>query len=305
MIQNKILIAGGSGLLAWCWALARTRSENIILLKNRREIPHSYWPVRQVSLNDKEGLLKLIDQEKINLCINCAGMANVEACEASPNEAYYVNSKLAGSLASICSKSDIGFIHISTDHLFSDQRKIYTEIDKPDPQNVYALSKLYGEEEVLSVCKDALIIRSNFYGHGLSYRQSFSDKIILSLMQKKEIRLFEDVTFSPILASNLANISHSLWGLGCRGIFNVSSDDCVTKLQFGKILAETFGLNSRLIVSSMFRDRFDLVRRPRIMSLDNTKAKIALGYSLGSVKDHLKLLKEEKSLNLSFKSGYN
>ena len=79
-------------------------------------------------------------------------------------------------------------------------------------------TKAESEITVLENHKEALIIRTNFYGWGLSYRKSFSDMIIGELRKGKRIKLFEDVFYTPILIDTLVKIVHSMINLREYGI---------------------------------------------------------------------------------------
>jgi len=165
----------------------------------------------------------------------------------------------------------------------------------PEPVNQYGITKWKAEQVVLEACPNALVIRTNFYGWGPKYRQSFTDFIISHLRAGKIIRLFEDVYYSPILISVLVNTIHELIIKGASGIFNVVGDERVSKLSFGKKVAEIFSLDQSLILSDSFAKRSDLVKRPLDMSLSNAKVVSFLGKPLGTMEEHLLLLKEEET----------
>ena len=48
-------------------------------------------------------------------------------------------------------------------------------------KNIYAKTKYDGEKNILKVNSNALIIRTNFFGWGPSYKNSFSDFILNNL----------------------------------------------------------------------------------------------------------------------------
>ena len=73
------------------------------------------------------------------------------------------------------------------------------------PLNNYALTKSKAEDTILEINKSSLIIRTNFFGWGPSYKKSFSDKIISYLETNKKIELFNDVYFTPISIIELKN----------------------------------------------------------------------------------------------------
>ena len=91
--------------------------------------------------------------------------------------------------------------------------------------------------------KNNLIIRCNFFGDGFTYRKSFSDKILESLNNQRKIKLFYDVYFSPIEIKNLIKILEKLIKKKVGGTFNISSNESISKYQFGLLLCKSFGLN--------------------------------------------------------------
>lgn len=72
------------------------------------------------------------------------------------------------------------------------------------PVNIYGKTKAESERVVLAVNSEALILRTNFFGPGLQWRQSLSDWIINSLNRSEKINAFYDVFFTPISIYHLA-----------------------------------------------------------------------------------------------------
>ena len=107
-------------------------------------------------------------------------------------------------------------------------------------------SKFAGECEVINEYPKALICRTNFFGNGPKYRPSFSDWIINSLSNNTIITLFDDVCFSPILGSKVAEYAHQLLESEASGIFNLSADDSM-KYEFGKYLVNNLNFSKHLI----------------------------------------------------------
>jgi dTDP-4-dehydrorhamnose reductase len=288
---KRLLITGGAGLLAWCWASNRDSYNDIVLLQHKRPITHKRWHVDCQTLEDSDALAYYLKKNRIDICVHTAGLTNVEVCEGNPSLAYAVNAKLPGSVAKACNRVGCRLIHISTDHLFADQHDPYSEDAISTPLNVYAQSKQAGENAVIEADPSALVLRTNFYGYGLSYRPSFSDRILAALRSREVIHLFTNVWFTPILASRLVEVAHALCEKDCSGVFHVSSDDCVSKYQFGQMIATYFGLDNSLIESASILERSDLVQRPKQMGLKNEKVCQVLGHKLGTVSEHISLLR--------------
>jgi dTDP-4-dehydrorhamnose reductase len=193
----------------------------------------------------------------------------------------------------VTKENGIRFVFISTDQLFDGQKPIYSELDEVSPINVYARTKAKAEKEVLSVNENTLVIRTNFFGWGTSYRSSFSDLIISSLRNNKPVFLFNDVFYTPILVQTLVECIEKLININQKGLFNIVGDEKLSKYDFGMEVAEFFELNHKLIHSVSIMERRDLVVRPHNMSLSNHKVTSMTDISIGGIKSQLILMKKQ------------
>jgi dTDP-4-dehydrorhamnose reductase len=295
-MKQRILITGGAGLLAVNWALLMRERCDIVLGLHKRKISLDGVNTRTVSLETEEAILKVFRDSCPDIVIHTAGITSVEECENNPERAHSVNVKLAENVAHACKNLDIPLVHISTDHLFSGNLQFVNETTPPSPLNIYAHTKAKSEVKVLKAYPDALIIRTNFFGWGMSYRKSFSDKIISSLRKKKQIILFDDIFYTPIAIEVLVDTIHQLLDKKANGIFNVVGDERLSKHQFGEIVAELFHLDHELITAGNSSANCNLIHRPKDMSLSNEKVCHLLGRKLGGVADHVhRLIKQEKN----------
>lgn len=294
--MKRILITGGSGLLALNWAITVRNQFEVVLALHNREISLGDAKSMKFDTGSRESILKAIGQIRPDLVIHTAGLTSVEDCEKFPDLARAVNTDLTSNVSSVCAELSIALVHISTDHIFSSEFQFATEELPVNPINVYAATKAEAETRVLENYSEALCVRTNFYGWGPTYRRSFSDQIIYSLREGKEITLFDDVFYTPILAESLIKTVHELLEAGAVGIYNVVSDDRISKYDFGIAIAENFSLNKSLIRRGKMADKPGLVQRPLDMSLSNRKTCSKLGHSLGGINQDLsRLLEQEKS----------
>lgn len=279
----NLLILGGSSLLSFLWCKATYKNFNIYLSQHQKDISYLGFPILNMKLDNFRTLASDIIKNKIDIVVNTIGLTNVELCEIEIDKAYHLNAKLPGIIARACQFTNTKLIHISTDHFFGKENKRHTEDDEVFLLNTYAKSKYQGEIEVLSNLSTALICRTNFFGYGPTHKLSFSDWIIKSCLANKKIELFHDVYISPLCGKNLALISLELLKLNCKGIYNLSSDDTITKFAFGIMLCELQGISNSNIKSGSINDRKDLIQRPNSMALSNSKASKALNKDLGKV----------------------
>ena len=252
-----------------------------------------------IDIDSLDSTYRCFDSLQPDLVVHTAGLTNVERCEADPIMAFHQNVTLARNVAQACKRLGIKLVHISTDHLFDGSYSFADEHAVRSPLNIYGQTKAKGELCVLDVNPSALVIRANFFGWGTSYRSSFSDHIIKSLRAGSQIKLFEDVLYTPILAESLALTAVQLVGVDQSGVVNLAVDTRISKFDFGIRLAEEFGLDKSLIHPVKFASRPELVRRPLDMSLSNKYASSLVGTSPRSLETEIKRLRYQNEMGLA------
>jgi dTDP-4-dehydrorhamnose reductase len=126
---------------------------------------------------------------KPDMVIHCAGLANVEACEADPQAAYHINVSLSVNVAQACKEQGI-FLYTSQPIIFSPAKNNwYLKKKCLHPLMSMAKPNWKPKNRILDVSADNLSIRTNFYGWGPSYRSSFSDMIIQNIRSKRTVSL--------------------------------------------------------------------------------------------------------------------
>ena len=293
-MRNNLVITGGSGLLALNWAVVMRDRYTVTLGLHNRNVSLDGVRTHCFQLESIDELVHAFAAIKPYAVIHTAGLTNVDECEAKPDLARHINVKLAENVAKACAKLDLPLVHISTDHLFSGELYYVDETKTLAPQNVYARTKSEAECRVLESYAKSLIIRTNFYGWGPSYRRSFSDMVIDKLRMGEAITLFTDVFYTPILIEVLVDAIHQLIEKQASGIFNVVSDERVSKYEFGLRIADTFNLNASKIKEGTLAALPSNVRRPQDMSLSNQKISQLLGHSLGGVDKQLAQLRQQE-----------
>lgn len=148
----KLLILGAGGMLGH--QLCRTLSARFDIWATLRGEPreierYGFIPqeriIGQVDVQDITSLRRALDTVKPDAVINGIGIVKQrdEAKQAVPS--IYVNALFPHQLANLCVESGVRVLQISTDCVFSGMRGNYTEIDNPDPVDLYGRTKLLGE----------------------------------------------------------------------------------------------------------------------------------------------------------------
>jgi dTDP-4-dehydrorhamnose reductase len=282
-VNKKILITGGTGLLALNWACAMRSTWQVVLGVHRHDVRLDGVKSVQLNLSSVPDFERTVDSINPDLIVHTAGMTHVDTCESDRVGAFKANAYTAAIVALVAKQKSIRLIHVSTDHLFDGAVPFCTELTEPKPLNAYATSKQAAEMLVKERCPEALILRTNFFCWGSVYRQSFSDWIINGLIAGTELQMFDDVFFTPILADELIGFAHGLNEIGSSGIFNVVGTRRISKYDFGVELAQSLGLPAGRIQPGKVASAHLRAARPKDMSLSNGRLIQALGRSPGDL----------------------
>ena len=148
----KILILGAGGMLGH--QLCRTLSARFDIwaaLRGGASDIERYGFIPQeriignMDVQDITSLQRALNTVKPDAVINAIGIVKQrdEARQAVPS--IYVNALFPHQLADLCAENGARVLQISTDCVFSGARGNYTEIDNPDPVDLYGRTKLLGE----------------------------------------------------------------------------------------------------------------------------------------------------------------
>ena len=287
----RLFITGISGLLGLNVALAASGRHDVAGCY--REHPVAAPGVRAYALDvrKREALDALLATERPDVVLHTVGLSNVDACEDDPVLAEELNMTVARDAARSARRAGARFIHISTDHLFDGERPLRGEDDPLAPLNVYAKTKGEAEQAVLAEDPDALVVRTNFYGHGTSVRASFSDWILHGLREGRALTMFEDVWFTPVLINDLGDMLLALAVTSARGILHVAGGERVSKHDFAMRAAEVFGMSAASVRAVSVDSVALRAARPRDMSLACARAAALLGHTMPDLRDGLERLR--------------
>jgi dTDP-4-dehydrorhamnose reductase len=243
----RILITGVSGLLGINLAMEAVRDHEIIGV-DRGKLKSAPFPVLKANFYDRHVFIPALDAFHPDWVINCAALTNLEECEKHSDQAKILNTNLARDLAVDCAERRVKLIHLSTDAVFDGTREgVYTEADEPNPQSVYARTKLDGERAVQQAYPKALIARVNFFGWSMSGHRSLSEFFFNNLSEGKNVNGFTDVIFCPMWVNDLSRILFAMLENSLSGLYHVVGSQAIDKYQFGLAVAGRFGLEESLI----------------------------------------------------------
>jgi dTDP-4-dehydrorhamnose reductase len=294
----RILVTGASGLLGLNLALEASQQHEVFGSVKSNAIQTTAFTVIQSDLTLPGALEKLIDGCQPEWVINCAALANLEACEANPALAEKLNSELPEKLANYVSKGGARLVHISTDAVFDGKRGSYSEDDPPNPLSLYAWTKLEGEKAVLNTDPQAIVARVNLYGWSLSGKRSLAEFFFNNLSTGKRIKGFTNVYFCPLFVNDLAMILLRMLERGLQGLYHVVSSECSSKYDFGVQLARLFDFEEALIEPALVSESGLKAARSPKLTLKSDKLSSELGETTPDLRSGL------EKLHAQYKNGY-
>ena len=289
-------------MLALNWAYCITGNARVYLSLNRRKIKPHFAHILHLDYSDPLVLSNQLKSLKLDLVVNTIGLTDVDLCDRRPEYAQLVNCTLSETIALACRLSNIKLVHISTDQIFDGAQSLVDESVSARPLNVYGQTKLNAEIAVASALPEALILRTNFYGWGTSYRMSYSDYLLSAIQSGNLVTVPNDIYFTPMLISELARIVGELIRHGCSGIFHLGSDTRLSKYEFACLLANRSGVSTEMLHPVPSAQLSCRAIRPRDMSLSNAKASSVATEPIGTVERHIELLFKQTNLKKELRS---
>jgi len=276
----RILITGASGLLGINLA-QETMSAHDITAVDRGKLVNAPFKILNGDLLNPGILDSVLDSAQPEWLINCAALAELEACEDSPGIARRLNIDLPAQMAKACKLRGVSFVHISTDAVFDGEKDgFYTEEDIPNPLGVYAQSKLAGEKAVIAENSNAIVARVNFFGWSLGGRRSLAEFFFHNLTNNKSMSGFTDIKFCPMLVNDTARILVKMLQRNLSGLYHVVGTQSMSKYQFGVEIARRFNLNVSEISPKSVLSSSLIARRAHNLCLSTHKLSTALGEPL-------------------------
>jgi len=206
----KVMVTGASGLVGRAVVSHCTsQGERVIALDHRG-----------LDIADESKVDAAFDRERPDLVINCGAWTDVDGCELDPERAQNINARGPELLALACRRAGALLITISTDYVFDGEKDgFYTQRDQPNPQSVYAVSKLDGERRAQIAWARTIIVRSGYiFGAG---GKNFLSSVFERARSGERLRAINDTFGTPTHAPDLARQLHRLAQLDLPGIYHV------------------------------------------------------------------------------------
>jgi dTDP-4-dehydrorhamnose reductase len=243
------LVAGADGQLGRA-IVERFGREASVQALNRREL----------DITDAAAVAAAVARLQPTLIVNCAAFNDVDGAQQQQAVAFAINGLAPGILARAAQTAGAAFVHYSTDFVFAGrEERAWTEADPPEPQSVYAQSKLVGEWLARDCDRHYVLRVESLFGGSL--RRSTIDRVVSALR-----------TVSP---SFVDDVAEATWRLLERhaeyGVYHCVNGGATTWTEVGQTVARTLGLDESLIVPTSVTDVVMKAPRPQFAVLSNEK----------------------------------
>jgi dTDP-4-dehydrorhamnose reductase len=267
MIESKILLLGATGLLGSSLTpYLKTAGYNVFTHARKQGTADFIF-----DLDDWDSSSYFLTRIKPTIIVNMVGLTSVDQSQQNMHEALLTNTQTVVNIAKWIKQTNASchLIHISTDHVY-DGLGPHNEKNTTLTNN-YSVTKYAGEIAAAQV--ESSILRTNFVGRSMvNYRQSLTDWVYTSIVEGKNLKVLSDVLFSPLSIKTLVNMIKLVIQKKPIGIYNLGSNQGMSKADFDFEFADKLGLP----LSSMERiqssdAKFLKVYRPKDMRMDCSK----------------------------------
>lgn len=277
----NILITGCNGQLG---------SEFKSLVKAYPYFNFLFTDVTELDITDNHQVESFFKNHKPDAVINCAGYTSVDKAEDEPEKAMWLNRDAVANLSCSCDLYDCFLVHISTDYVFDGKStRPYTEDDIPSPSSVYGLTKLAGEEEMMSCLQKGMIIRTSWLYS--SFGNNFVKTIVEKCTAKDELNVVSDQFGTPTYARDLAKTILGILPAAITAqkmeIFNFSNEGSCSWYDLAKEVAAVAGLPCKInpVATTGYPAK---ANRPAYSVLDKTKIKYRFGIVIPEWRESLR-----------------
>jgi dTDP-4-dehydrorhamnose reductase len=200
--------------------------------------------------------------------IHCAAYTSVDGAEDDAATAAAVN--VEGTRAVVRAAAEYGarVLYVSTDSVFDGSRGLYCENDRTGPLNVYAKSKLLGEEVVRAYPRGT-VLRTNV----VSPSGGLVRWIVETARRGEVVPLFRDVVFNPVPTNAFAPLLGAVLQREVSGMLHLGSREVLSKAQFGRLVLSYAGLGGAEVEERPLASAGLRAPRPLDTSLSTARAR--------------------------------
>lgn len=281
--MKTILVTGANGQLG-----------NSIRLKANQHPQYNFLftDVDTLDITDAAAVKAMVKDNQVNYILNCAAYTAVDKAEDNEDLCRRLNCDAVHVLGEAAREAKAKIIHVSTDYVFSGTNyRPYKETDDTRPVSAYGRTKLAGEEALVKVCPDAVIIRTAWLYS--EFGNNFVKTVLRLGKERDQLGFVFDQAGTPTYAGDLAEailtvVTADEKGTFVPGIYHYSNEGVCSWYDFTVKVLQIAGIecNVRPIETKDYPTR---AVRPPYSVLNKGKIKETYGITIPHWEESLRI----------------
>ena len=264
--MKTILVTGANGQLG---------NSIRLLAAGYPQFAFVFTDVDTLDICDAPAVDAFVREKKADYILNCAAYTAVDRADDDEALCLRINRDAVKNLGEAARAVGARVIHVSTDYVFDGTNHLpYVETDATCPASVYGRTKLAGEEALLAVCPDAVIIRTAWLYS--EFGNNFVKTMLRLGSEREQLSVVFDQVGSPTYAGDLAAVILAVLiqaeeGAFVPGIYHFSDegvcswyDFAVKIMELGNAPCHVLPIESKEYPAKAARPHFSVLNKAKI-----------------------------------------
>lgn len=266
--MKNILITGANGQLG---------NEMRVLSEENKEYTYFFTDVAELDICNEQAVMDFVKANDIHVIVNCAAYTAVDKAEENIEFCTKLNADAVGYLAKAAEANQAEFIQISTDYVFDGTAHTpYRETEPTCPNSVYGSTKLAGEQNALTLCSRAMVIRTAWLYS--TFGNNFVKTMIRLGKERDSLGVIFDQIGTPTYARDLARAIYAAIRQGVTpGVYHFSNEGVCSWYDFTKAIHRLAGIKDCKVNPLHTEEYPTPAKRPHYSVLDKSKIKATFG----------------------------
>jgi len=277
----KVVVTGASGLLGEDVALVlREKGHDIIELRGRQ----------QLDLTNPYAVREFFSKVKPEVVIHCAGTHDIDEAERDPFSTYVNVVLTTRFIANEAMRLGAVLVYPGSDYIFDGYKdEPYSEIDLPNPLNVYGKAKVAAEKEITSLTHEYFIIRVPvLFGARGRKERNIIYNVYERIKAGETVKAASDQFSSCAYTKDVAEAFAKVISTDFYGIYHLANSGFCSRYEMYRAIALELGLPEEKVKGVPSAELRRLAKRPKYTVLDTRVFERVFGVRLREWREALR-----------------